>query len=206
MHKKWAKEISKAFGVKEELYQAILYSPNSRSRFYWTNLKPPKAIIEKYKQESGWKTYQEGSYSFAQTMLKRGEKPPFVIWQHGKSFRREQNKTKKHMRLKEFYQLEFQIFYDEALPHPKINAKKLIKEVKDEIQDYIGRCRVVDAKPPHYAEWTKDIERSKNSVEIASISERNDFKGPSDDINIKVLEIAIGTDRVVFNHFDWKNK
>jgi len=59
MHKKWAKEISKAFGVKEELYQAILYSPNSRSRFYWTNLKPPKAIIEKYKQESGWKTYQD---------------------------------------------------------------------------------------------------------------------------------------------------
>ena len=178
-------------------------------------LTPDSKIYEGYKKDRMYSTSDHltlrpqttmGSYSFAQTMLKRGEKPPFVIWQHGKSFRREQNKTKKHMRLKEFYQLEFQIFYDEALPHPKINAKKLIKEVKNEIQDYIGRCRVVDAKPPHYAEWTKDIERSKNSVEIASISERNDFKGPSDDINIKVLEIAIGTDRVVFNHFDWKNK
>ena len=110
------------------------------------------------------------------------------------------------MRLKEFYQLEFQIIYDADRPHYKINAKKLIKEIKNEIQDYIGRCRVVDAKPPHYAEWTKDIERSKNSMEIASISERNDFKGSSDRPNLKVLEIAIGTDRIVFNHFDWKNK
>ena len=27
--------------------------------FYWTNLNPPRAIIEKYKQEGGWKTYQD---------------------------------------------------------------------------------------------------------------------------------------------------
>jgi len=59
MHQKWAKEISKTLGVKEELYQALNYSANSRSRFYWTNLRPPKAIIEKYKQEGGWKTYQD---------------------------------------------------------------------------------------------------------------------------------------------------
>ena len=59
MHKKWAKIISNALGVKEELYDSIYYSPTARARFYWTNLKTPRAIIEKYKQEGGWKTYQD---------------------------------------------------------------------------------------------------------------------------------------------------
>ena len=59
MHHKWAGIISKALGVKEELYDSIHYSPNARARFYWTNLNPPRAIIEKYKQEGGWKTYQD---------------------------------------------------------------------------------------------------------------------------------------------------
>jgi len=59
MHKKWAEEISKSLGVREEVYDAIHYSPNARARYYWTNLKPPRAIIEKYKQEAGWKTYQD---------------------------------------------------------------------------------------------------------------------------------------------------
>jgi len=59
MDPQWADEISKIFGVKEELYDAIHYSPNARARYYWTNLRPPRAIIEKYKQEGGWKTYQD---------------------------------------------------------------------------------------------------------------------------------------------------
>jgi glycyl-tRNA synthetase (class II) len=36
---------------------------------------------------------------------------PIVVWQHGKSFRNEQDKTASNMRLKEFYQLEFQIIF-----------------------------------------------------------------------------------------------
>ena len=59
MHNKWSSIISKALGVKDEFYDAIDYSPNSRKRSYWTNLNPPRAIIEKYKQEGGWKTYQD---------------------------------------------------------------------------------------------------------------------------------------------------
>ena len=55
MHNKWSSIISKALGVEEELYDAIDYSANARARFYWTNLNPPRAIIEKYKQEGGWK-------------------------------------------------------------------------------------------------------------------------------------------------------
>ena len=35
----------------------------------------------------------------------RSYKTPLVVWQHGKSFRREQDQPTKFMRLKEFYQL-----------------------------------------------------------------------------------------------------
>ena len=59
MDEKWSNIISKSLGVKEEEYDAIDYSPNARARLYWTNLRPPRSIIEKYKQEAGWKTYQD---------------------------------------------------------------------------------------------------------------------------------------------------
>jgi len=59
MGKQWADEISKSLGVRQELYDAVHYSPNARARYYWTNLRTPRAIIEKYKQEGGWKTYQD---------------------------------------------------------------------------------------------------------------------------------------------------
>ena len=102
-------------------------------------LTPDSKIYEGYDKKKMFSTSDEltlrpqttmGSYSIAEELLKKGDKPPFVIWQHGKSFRREQKKTRKHMRLKEFYQLEFQIIYDADRPHYKINAKKLIKEIK----------------------------------------------------------------------------
>jgi site-specific DNA-cytosine methylase len=59
MDAQWADEISKALGVREELYDSVHYSPNARARYYWTNLNPPRAIVEKYKQQGGWKTYQD---------------------------------------------------------------------------------------------------------------------------------------------------
>ena len=132
-----------------------------------------------------------GSYAMAEQLIKTGQKLPMVVWQHGKSFRREQKKSRKHMRLKEFYQLEFQIIYDED--HPRIDYDHLIKAVKSVIQDYVGRCRTVKAKAPHYSKRTKDIELSKTKMELASISERTDFP------DANVIEIAIGTDRIVFN-------
>ena len=59
MHDKWSDIISASLGQREESYDSIHYSPVARDRFYWTNLNPPRAIIEKYKQEGGWKTYQD---------------------------------------------------------------------------------------------------------------------------------------------------
>src|SRR5688572_26193574 len=49
-----------------------------------------------------------GSYQAILHMLGpagRIYKTPLVVWQHGKSFRREQDQPTKFMRLKEFYQL-----------------------------------------------------------------------------------------------------
>ena len=130
-----------------------------------------------------------GSYAMAESLLKNGEELPFVVWQHGKSFRREQKKTRKHMRLKEFYQLEFQVIYDSD---KSVDYKKLVRTVKRIIQKFVGRTRTVDSKAPHYSLKTTDIEHSKTNMELASISERTDFPLG------KVIEIAIGTDRVVF--------
>jgi len=103
MHQKWAKEISKTLGVKEELYQAMLYSPNSRSRFYWTNLNPPKAIIEKYKQESGWKTYQDILVTKSPSVSRVVQKPD--ISKAGKSAKNKFNwyKTKRSWSLGSLY-------------------------------------------------------------------------------------------------------
>jgi len=54
-----------------------------------------------------------GSYTYACHLLNShsGVKPPFVVWQTGKSFRQEQDQVTKNMRLKEFYQQEFQCVY-----------------------------------------------------------------------------------------------
>ena len=59
-----------------------------------------------------------GSFEYAKHILSGGYgdikyRAPIVIYQHGKSFRKEQDQPTKFMRLKEFYQLEFQIIYSE---------------------------------------------------------------------------------------------
>ena len=56
-----------------------------------------------------------GSYAYAKHLLNTHNdtkvRMPLVVWQHGKSFRREQDQPTKFMRLKEFHQLEFQCIY-----------------------------------------------------------------------------------------------
>src|SRR5581483_2730843 len=55
-----------------------------------------------------------GTYRYIRRMLDDSNsnvKPPVCVWQYGKSFRREQDQPWKHMRLKEFYQLEFQCVF-----------------------------------------------------------------------------------------------
>lgn len=134
-----------------------------------------------------------GSYRFAIEALGHGRmKMPMCIWQHGLSFRREQDQPTKKMKLKQFYQLEFQIIY--GLTTGKDYASQVIPDTLRMMQELIGPCREEDSdRLPSYSEGTTDIVCLKSDMEVCSISRRNDFP------DAKVLEVAIGTDRCVYN-------
>jgi hypothetical protein len=142
-----------------------------------------------------------GSYAYARHLLNphntQKVMPPLVVYQHGKSFRREQDQPTKFMRLKEFYQLEFQILYSTSTKNDY--SVSLIPTVCRMISDMIGPCRVEDSdRIPSYAEWTRDVVCEKTNMEVCSISKRTDYE------NMNVIEVAIGTDRCVYN-FNRKN-
>ena len=141
-----------------------------------------------------------GSYVFAQHLLdsKSGYRLPFVVWQHGKSFRQEQDQVLKNWRLKEFYQLEFQILYgmttanDYSIPVTKAILEEMGRFFNS--YDHVVTLQSSD-RLPSYSESTQDV--IYNDLELCSISKRTDFKGA------KNLEVAIGTDRLVANWLDY---
>lgn len=141
-----------------------------------------------------------GSYAYAKHVLSGyneiKQKPPVIIWQHGKSFRNEQDQPSKFMRLKEFYQLEFQIIFGATTSNDY--SLKLYPDVCNAISNMIGPCRMeLSDRLPDYSEETMDIICNKSDMEVCSMSKRKDLEG------YKVIEIAIGTDRCLYN---FKNK
>lgn len=143
-----------------------------------------------------------GSYAAAVELLNPHRKPkirpPLVVWQHGKSFRREQDQPTKYMRLKEFYQLEFQILFTATTA--KDYSAELIPVVRRTLASFVGPCRVEPSdRVPDYADWTQDVVREDNDMEICSMSRRRD--APND---LVCFEVAVGTDRVVHNHLLWR--
>jgi glycyl-tRNA synthetase len=146
-----------------------------------------------------------GSYVAARRLLEThsGYRLPLCVWQHGKSFRAEQDQPSKHMRLKEFYQLEFQCIY--ALGTMCDYSLKVIPAVRQCIAEFIGPCRVeASDRIPAYAEWTQDIVCEKTNMEVCSISLRKDYRHTEENgqlCDAHVLEVAIGTDRCVYNFF-----
>lgn len=136
-----------------------------------------------------------GSYAYANFLLThhKNVKLPICVWQHGKSFRKEQDQPLTKMRLKEFYQLEFQTLYGPTTKNDY--SVSIIAVVKGMISQMIGPCHIEDSdRLPAYAEWTKDIVADKTSMEVCSISKRRDLQ------DICNIEVAIGTDRCV-HHF-----
>lgn len=137
-----------------------------------------------------------GSYIAAKQLLNthndRRVRMPLCVWQCGKSFRQEQDKNLSNMRLKEFYQLEFQCIFAENTandyyPH-------LVNHVHQIISKQLGDCRIEQSdRLPSYSQETQDVILSSNDMEICSMSRRTDFEGA------KVIEIAIGLDRCLFN-------
>lgn len=140
----------------------------------------------------------KGSYEFAKTIMNPHNaisfKPPICVWQVGKSFRNEQDKTYKNMRLKEFYQLEFQIFYSKNTKsdYPEM----LYDKVKNILQKELKKELILEESDrlPKYSTKTIDVVSKDNNMELCSMSSRIDF-----DEDIKVFEVAIGIDRMLYN-------
>ena len=159
------------------------------------------------------------SYVYAQHLLNShsGVKPPFVVWQTGKSFRREQDQVTKNMRLKEFYQQEFQCIYTADTMNDYHAA--VLEPVRKMLGEMIRLpTRIVESdRLPSYSEITMDVEAHTESfvfnkendrwMEICSISRRTDFpqkakfqtKKKIVEKDLLVLEVAIGLDRCVYN-------
>lgn len=166
-----------------------------------------------------------GSYTYACHLLNNhtGIKPPFVVWQTGKSFRREQDQVTKNMRLKEFYQQEFQCIYTADTMNDYHAA--VLEPVRQMLGEMIGsKTRIVESdRLPSYSEITMDVEAwiadgedmgstwhpdiEGRWMELCSISRRTDFpqkatfqtKKKVVEKDLLVLEIAIGLDRCVYN-------
>lgn len=187
--------------IKETLVRGvrdILQATNPAWKFVQVEtpiLTPPELVSEEYR-DNGFNIGElylrpettAGSYEVAKSLQVR---PPLCVWQYGKSFRNEQDKTLSHMRLKEFYQLEFQCVYSAD------SKNDYQANVIDDLAKLIGwtlakEARVVESdRLPAYSERTIDIE--VNGMEIASISKRKDYAE-----GFRVLEIAIGLDRCVY--------
>jgi glycyl-tRNA synthetase len=152
-----------------------------------------------------------GTYAYMQYLLGHhtGIKPPFCVWTAGKSFRREQVQPTKHMRLKEFYQQEFQCLYTADTANDYHSA--ILEPVRKMIADFIMLpTRIVESdRLPSYSQITMDVEVDNGDkwMEVCSISRRTDFpqkltfqgKKGTVEKDALVLEVAIGLDRVVYN-------
>lgn len=138
-----------------------------------------------------------GSYAAARHLLNphrsRKYRLPLCVWQHGKSFRREQDQVTKNMRLKEFYQLEFQCLY--GLTTGADYLTPVVETIRATISRLLSKPCIVEASDrlPEYSESTTDI--ICEGMEVCSISVRKDYEGA------KVLEVAVGTDRLVYQRF-----
>lgn len=146
-----------------------------------------------------------GSYEYAKHILNphmpEKHKLPLVVWQHGKSFRQESDKTIQHMRLKEFYQLEFQILHSVSTVDGYFD--KVIQIIYDTVAVLFGTAHTfieASERLPSYSLSTIDIivEKDGYRMEVASISKRKDFVDAYGDLIGYNIEVAIGTDRLVY--------
>jgi len=132
----------------------------------------------------------------------RARKLPWCVWQLSKSFRREQDQPSRHVRLKEFYQMEFQCLF-------AADSKcDYMAQAMEPLAEWFAKTlslptRVIQSdRLPAYSERTLDIEvwNADKWMEVCSISLRQDFpiqpKMKDKPIECRVLEIACGPDRM----------
>jgi glycyl-tRNA synthetase len=134
----------------------------------------------------------------------RSRKLPWCVWQLSKSFRREQDQPSRHMRLKEFYQMEFQCLY-------AADSKcDYMREAMEPLAEWFSRELCVPTRAvqsdrlPAYSERTWDIEawNADKWMEVCSVSLRKDFpiqpRVKDRAVECRVLEIACGPDRMAY--------
>jgi len=188
--KRWIED-----SIKEEI-KTILLSLNPRWEFFQIeapSLIPLDLINDNYTSEDVWiqETKSDtdvklvlkpettpSSYIYAEYLLDNNRVlPPFVVWQTSKSFRREQDQTIKHMRLKEFTQTEFQCIYSADTLNDY--QEKVLEPIRKMFEDIISMpCRIIESdRLPDYSLRTMDIEvwNEDKWMEICSISKRKDF-------------------------------
>ena len=152
------------------------------------------------------------TYAYMQHLLNSHTKVrmPLCVWQSGKSFRREQDQVSKHMRLKEFWQMEFQCAYtaDTANDYHAASLEPVRRMIEAMVR--LPTRLVASDRLPAYSEVTMDVEVDNGDkwMEVCSISRRTDFPqlarlpskgGETREVAVLVLEIAIGLDRCVYN-------
>jgi glycyl-tRNA synthetase len=139
------------------------------------------------------------SYVFAVSMLeKSATKPPLVVWQAAKSFRREQDQATKFLRLKEFYQLEFQCIFaaESKADYYSLCLPRVERMIAEAIR--MPSRRIQSERLPAYSLKTWDVEvrvEPERWLEVCSISLRTDFP-QIQSRRMLVLEIALGLDRL----------
>lgn len=130
---------------------------------------------------------------------------PYCCWQLAKSFRREQDQSSRHMRLKEFWQEEFQCAHSsDTLDDWQAVLAPQVKELIAELTRCPARL-VVSDRLPAYSVCTVDVEvwNSQKWMEICSISKRVDFpldapipqKANAPAREALVVEVATSPDR-----------
>ncbi|MCZ7861395.1 hypothetical protein O9X98_08295 [Agrobacterium salinitolerans] len=137
-------------------------------------------------------------------------KLPLCVWQAGRSYRREQEQPTKHVRLKEFWQLEFQCAFTSDTGNDY--HANCLGPVRNMIAQMVNLpTRIVPSdRLPAYSEVTMDVEVDNGDkwMEVCSISRRTDFpikyrsvnkKKEAREHDVLVLEIAIGLDRCLYN-------
>lgn len=155
------------------------------------------------------------SYLYADHLMKvKGFYPPLIVWQAGKSFRNEQDNVTKNMRLKEFYQLEFQCVYADDTKNDYMEPVVLAMQevISEMVAGYMAVRRIPSDRLPTYSLRTMDIEvdNGQKWMEVMSISDRTDYEhrafiGKSEK-GFRVLEVAVGLDRLIYNRFIQNNR
>ena len=139
---------------------------------------------------------------------------PYCCWQLNKSFRREQDQPAKHVRLKEFWQQEYQCAYaSDSHEDWHLFCVEPVKAIIEQLTRCPARI-VVSDRLPDYSLCTIDIEvwNSEKWMEICSISKRVDFpdefrfpaKASAPAREMIVAEVATSPDRQRYCQSRWR--